>query len=39
MDLKDDYRVLKLFSLKWVGQHTMFKLPNNPVCPGPAAAH
>lgn len=39
MDLKDEYKALKLFFLKWAVHNTIFKLPKKPGCPGPAALH
>ena len=35
-DLKNDYRIWKLFLLKWGIQNNMLQLPKNAVCPGPS---
>lgn len=36
-DLKNDYRIRKLFLLKWGIQNNMLQLPKNAVCPGLSA--
>ena len=35
-DLKNDYRIRKLFLLKWGIQNNMLQLPKNAVCLGPS---